>query len=147
MRLVHRAANPARSPVRNTRSPLENPAQNDKRSIREGRDQSRPAKGGHVQGPFDDLQDDQALAPKESIGGGGGANRPRAERPKIVRPGGKALLRLLDLLETRGLVEAAEATLAVAVPDEQQRRQYAPSSADASPARSQGARKSRKRAS
>jgi len=100
-----------------------------------------------VQGPFDDLQDDQALAPKESSGGGGGANRPRAERPKIVRPGGKALLRLLDLLETRGLVEAAEATLAVAVPDEQQRRQYAPSSADASPARSQGARKSRKRAS
>jgi photosystem II stability/assembly factor-like uncharacterized protein len=96
-----------------------------------------------VQGPFDDQQKDQTVPPVESTPGGGGAAPARADRPKISRPGGKALLRLLDLLETRGFDEATKATVAVAV-SEEHRGAYADKSALGAPAPSQGARKSRK---
>ena len=104
----------------------------------------RPLKGGRVQGPIDDQQDDRTLQSVESTPGGGGTRQPQAERPKVSRPAGKALLRLLNLLETRGLDEAADATVVVAVPDEKQRGQYRHGSAPGSPPSSPSARKSRK---
>lgn len=71
-----------------------------------------------MRGPFDNLQDDKEL-PADLTPAGGAAAAPQAGRPVRKPPGGKVLLRLLDLLETRGLEAAAEATIAAAVPAEQ----------------------------
>ena len=65
-----------------------------------------------MKGPFDDTQDNQASLTE-------GAASVQTGRSSRKPPGGKALLRLLDLLESRGLSEAAAATVAAAVPEEQ----------------------------
>jgi hypothetical protein len=78
-------------------------------------------KEGCVRGPFDDTQDNQGSLTE------GGAASAETARPRRKPPGGKALLRLLELLESRGLTEAADATVAVAVPEEQ-KADYAPGS-------------------
>ena len=74
-----------------------------------------------MRGPFDDTQDNQGSLTE------GGAASVETARPSRKPPGGKALLRLLDLLESRGLSEAADATVAAAVPEEQ-KADYAPGS-------------------
>ena len=74
-----------------------------------------------MRGPFDDTQDNQGSLTE------GGAASVQTARSSRKPPGGKALLRLLDLLESRGLSEAADATVAAAVPEEQ-KADYAPGS-------------------
>ena len=49
-----------------------------------------------MRGPFDNIQEDQGFSRTEATAHEGSA------RPHRKPPGGKALLRLLDLLESRG---------------------------------------------
>src|SRR4051794_19452204 len=66
-----------------------------------------------MEGPFDEAEPDTegAASPRAT---GKTAPAPRPKKPA----GGKALFRLLDMLEPRGLDDVAHATIAIAVPDD-----------------------------
>ncbi len=81
-----------------------------------------------MRGPFDEIQDNQEFPHMGVTSTEGGATPSSAELPRAKPPDGKALLRLLDLLESRGFSQAAEATVAMAVPEER-RAEYGSGSA------------------